>query len=203
MTMTPSYRRSWRNLLLDTEYQLVFTTLLIASCALFMSGLGWVVHKEAVTATKTAVQDVQGQALIEPEVAQATIATLTDRRIFLDRLLVGLGLVLSLGLFAYGIKMTHRVAGPLHKVGLYCEKVTAGKFDTVYNLRRGDQLVEFYEHFKQAHAAVRKRQEDDVQALRAALAAAEEAGLAARSPELEGRMADLKALLDRKEASLG
>src|SRR4051812_15785761 len=108
--MTHTHRRSWRNLLLDTEYQLVFTTLLIASCALFMAGLGWLVHKEAVTATKTAVQDVQGQALIEPDVAQMTIANLEDRRVLLDRLLVGLGIGLSLGLGLYGLKMTHRVA---------------------------------------------------------------------------------------------
>src|SRR5688500_15282146 len=126
--MTQPYKRSWRNLLLDTEYQLVFTTVLIASCALFMAGLGWVVHKEAVTATETAVQDVQGQATIEPEVAQATIGSLVDRRVLLDRLLVGLGIALSLGLFVYGIKMTHRVAGPLYKVALYCDKVSAGKF---------------------------------------------------------------------------
>jgi hypothetical protein len=202
MTTQP-YKRSLRNLLLDTEYQLVFTTLLIASCALFMAGLGWLVHKEALTATKTAVQDVQGQPTIEPEVARMTIEALVDRRVLLDRLLIGLGVALSAGLFVYGLKMTHRVAGPLHKVSLYCDKVAAGRFDTVHNLRRGDQLVDFYEHFKQAHAAVRKREELDVAALRAALAAAEEADLASRSPELEARLADLRTILARKEAGLG
>lgn len=201
--MARSYRRSWKNLLLDTEYQLVFTTLMVVTCTLFMGGLGYVVHKEAATATKTAVQDVQGQGLIEPEVARETIAILQSRRVLLDGVLIGVGLALSMGLFAYGIKMTHKVAGPLHKVALYCDKVAAGKFDTVYNLRRGDQLLEFYEHFKLAHGAVRERQERDVATLRAVVEAAEDGELAGRSEELAARLADLKTLLRAKEVTLG
>jgi hypothetical protein len=201
--MTTRHKRSWRNLLLDTEYQLVFTLVLTASCALFMAGLGWLVHKEAATATATAVQNVQGQALIEPAVARETIDDLEERRALLDRLLLALGAAMTLGLFAYGLKMTHRVAGPLHKISLYLDKVTGGRYEPIYNLRKGDQLVEFYEHFKQAHAALRERQERDVMTLRAALAAADEAGLAGRSPELEARIADLQTLLETKEASLG
>lgn len=197
------YRRSWKNLLLDTEYQLVFTTLMVVICALFMAGLGWAVHKEARTATKTSVQDVQGQGLIEPDVAKATIASLEARGRLLDGVLIGVGLALSLGLFVYGIKMTHKVAGPLHKVALYCDKVAAGTFDTVYNLRRGDQLVEFYEHFKQAHGAVRARQERDVATLRAVVEAAEQGELAERSEELAARLADLRTLLRAKEVTLG
>ena len=53
-----------------------------------------------------------------------------------------------LGLAVYGIKMTHKVAGPLFKVSLYLAKMRDGRFDKVYNLRKGDQLVDFYEHFK-------------------------------------------------------
>ncbi len=37
--------------------------------------------------------------------------------------LIGTGLLLVLGLAAYGIKMTHKVAGPLFKVGLYLGKM--------------------------------------------------------------------------------
>jgi hypothetical protein len=195
------HKRHWRNLLLDTEYQLVFTTVMVLTCALFMAGLGWIVHKEAATATKTSVQDIQGQALLDPDVAAATILSLEDRRVFLDRLLVALGLALAGGLFLYGLKMTHRVAGPVYKVGLYCDKVAGERFDTVHNLRRGDQLVEFYQHFRQAHGALRAQQERDVAVLRAAVAAAEEAEIA--SPEVAERLADVKAVLARKEASLG
>ena len=197
------YKRSWRNLVLDREYQLVFTLALVLSAALFMSGLGYVVMREADTATKTAIQDVEGQGLLDAKVAEDTIDNLLRRRALLNGLLVGLGLALSAGLFAYGIKMTHHVAGPLYKVSLYCDQVAAGKFAAVGNLRKGDQLVDFYEHFKQAYQAVRRQQEADVAALRATVTAADEAELAGRSPELAARLEDLRALLAAKEASLG
>ena len=62
--------------------------------------------------------------------------------------------------------MTHKVAGPLFKIGLYLDKVKAGKYDTVYNLRKGDQLMEFFDHFREAHTALRKVQERDVAQLK-------------------------------------
>ena len=68
-----------------------------------------------------------------------------------------------LGLAIYGIKMTHKVAGPLFKVSLYLAKMRDGRFDKVYNLRKGDQLVDFYEHFKTAHAGVVQLEQDDIE----------------------------------------
>jgi hypothetical protein len=111
--------------------------------------------------------------------------------------LLGTGLALILGLAFYGIKMTHKVAGPLFKVSLYLAKMKDGRFDKVYNLRKGDQLVDFYEHFKTAHAGVVTLEKDDVTQLEATIAAAEGAGL--------GDHEAVKALRDvlaRKEKSL-
>jgi hypothetical protein len=197
------YKRSWRNLILDTEYQLVFTTAMVLSALVFMAGLGYVVMDMANTTTKTAIADVQGQPFLAPEIVDETIAGLEARRDLLRGILVGVGLLVTGGLFVYGIKATHKVAGPLHKVGGYCEQVAAGRFETPRNLRRGDQLVEFYEHFRQAHEALRQGQSDDVACLRAVVAAAEEGDLAARTPELAARLEDLRTLLARKEAGLG
>jgi hypothetical protein len=130
------------------------------------------------------------------------VARLEQRQRLIFWVLVGAGLLLALGLLAYGIKMTHKVAGPLYKVTLYMAKLRDGLYDTVYNLRKGDQLIGFYEHFKAAHAGMRGLQEEDVARLRALLAEADEAGLAGRSPELEGVVTDLREMLDRKEKSL-
>jgi hypothetical protein len=197
------YRRSWRNLILDTEYQLVFTTAMVLSALVFMAGLGYVVLDMANTSTKTAIADVQGQPFLAPEVADETIAKLERRRELLQGILVGVGILVTGGLFVYGIKATHRVAGPLHKVGGYCEQIAAGRFEPPRNLRKGDQLVEFYEHFKQAHEALRRRHQADVDCLRALVAAADDAELGARSPELASRLDDLRTLLARKEVGLG
>jgi len=196
------YKRSWRNLILDTEYQLVFTTAMVLSAVVFMSGLGYEVFDMANTATKTAIADVQGQPVLDPAVAEETIRGLEHRRDLLKAILVGIGVCMTAGLFVYGIKMTHRVAGPLHKVSLYCDQVTAGKYEKPRSLRKGDQLIEFYEHFRQAHEAMRRRQEVDVACLKAVVAAADGAELAKRSPELAERLDDLRTLLARKEAGL-
>lgn len=133
----------------------------------------------------------------------AQIARLESRERLIFWVLIAVGSMLVIGLLFYGIKMTHRVAGPLHKVSLYMAKLQEGKYDTVYNLRKGDHLVDFYAHFKAAHAGMKKWQEEDVARLKAVIAAAEEGKLEGRSPELAAALADLRALLAAKEASLG
>ncbi|HET9621505.1 MAG TPA: hypothetical protein VFP84_09075, partial [Kofleriaceae bacterium] len=107
------------------------------------------------------------------------------------------GLVLVLGLAVYGIKMTHRVAGPLFKVSLYLAKMRAGRFDKVYNLRKGDQLIHFYDHFKLAHGGIVTMQREDIAKASAVIAAAEAAGLASH-PEV----ARLRDLVANKEKSV-
>ena len=111
--------------------------------------------------------------------------------------LIGVGLLLVLGLAAYGIKMTHKVAGPLFKVGLYFNKMRQGRFDRVYNLRKGDQLVDFYEHFKHGHGGIVQMQQDDIARIKAVVEAAEQCGLGDHSIVLE-----LRDMLARKEKSL-
>lgn len=133
----------------------------------------------------------------------AQIGKLEGRKRLIFWVLIAVGSMLVIGLLFYGIKMTHRVAGPLHKVSLYMAKLHDGKYDTVYNLRKGDHLVDFYAHFKAAHAGMKKWQEDDVARLKAVIAAAEEAKLEGRSPEAAAALAELKELLAKKEASLG
>lgn len=111
--------------------------------------------------------------------------------------LIGTGLLLVLGLAAYGIKMTHRVAGPLFKVGLYLGKMRNGRFDKVYNLRKGDQLVDFYEHFKHGHAGIVQMQKDDIARIKQVIAAAESCGLGEHATVVE-----LRDMVARKEKSL-
>jgi len=197
------YKRSWKNLILDTEYQLVFTTAMVMSALVFMAGLGYEVLDMASTSTRTAIADVQGQPLLDPAVADTTIAHLEARRKLLEGILIGVGVALTAGLFIYGIKMTHRVAGPLYKVSLYCDQVTLGRFEATRSLRKGDQLVSFYDHFRQAHDVLKKKLAADVACLRSVIAAADEMELGSRSPDLATRLDDLRTLLARKEAGLG
>jgi nitrogen fixation/metabolism regulation signal transduction histidine kinase len=107
-------------------------------------------------------------------------------------ILIAFGFILSVVLAAYGIVLTHKVAGPLFKITGHLDKIRDGKLGVVYNLRKGDQLVDFFDHFKSAHDALRARTEEDIALLDKAIAAAG-----------SGPLADeLKAAKARKEESL-
>jgi hypothetical protein len=111
--------------------------------------------------------------------------------------LIGTGILLMVGLGIYGIKMTHKVAGPLFKVTLYLAKMRDGRFDKVWNLRKGDQLMDFYEHFKSAHAGVVTMERADIERMKATIEAAEAAGHSDHESVKE-----LKALVKKKENAL-
>ncbi len=121
-------------------------------------------------------------------------------RIFFVLLATGLMLIVALAM--YGIQTTHKVAGPLYKVTLYFNKMRDGRYDKVWPLRKGDQLVAFYDHFRLAHAGVVDLEKADVERIRAVLGAADAAGIAGTSPEVDAAIADLRAALARKETSL-
>jgi len=127
----------------------------------------------------------------------ASLEQLERGRIQILLVLIASGLILVFGLAVYGIKMTHKVAGPLFKVGLYLAKMRDGRLDKVYNLRKGDQLVDFYEHFKVAHAGVVKMQKDDIERAKAVIAAAEAAGAGDHAA-----VGELRAMVAKKEKSL-
>jgi len=127
----------------------------------------------------------------------ATFDRLERGRLRILWAMIATGMFLVIGLAVYGIKMTHRVAGPLFKVSLYLTKMREGRFDKVYNLRKGDQLVEFYDHFKLAHGGVVAMQQDDIDRIAAVIAAAEAAGTGAHPA-----VAELREMLARKEKSI-
>jgi hypothetical protein len=120
----------------------------------------------------------------------------SGRRLILY-VLIASGMLLAFGLAIYGIKMTHKVAGPLFKITLYLNKMRDGRLDKVYNLRKGDQLVDFYEHFKQAHAGVVTLEKDDIAKMKDVIAAAEAAGAGEHAA-----IVDLRAIVARKEKAI-
>lgn len=136
----------------------------------------------------------------ECEMRQAgLVRDLEARRRNIVWVLFASGILLCAGLAIYGIKMTHRVAGPLHKISLYFAKMREGRYVPVYPLRKGDELTEFYEHFKAAHAGVRRAEEADLVRMRAVI---EASGRGPHDPELTKALSELQAAIERKEKSL-
>ena len=187
--MAQGYKRSLRNYLLNSGYQLRFTAVIVVIAAILTGGLGYFVMSKAREASRL----VSVRAM-DPtdELAQELAKQFQHNDRVLLIILIGFGFVLSLVLAAYGIVLTHKVAGPLFKIAVHFDKIRDGKLGVVYNLRKGDQLVDFFDHFKAAHDALRKATEDDIALLDKAIAAAG-----------SGPVADeLKAAKARKEESL-
>ncbi len=152
-------QRRLKNFLIDRSMQLRFTLTMVGISAVLTTGLGWVVMSKAREATR--VVEVRAMDPTDQAAAQLLEQFAKNDRLLLVAL-AGFGLLLCVLLAGYGIVLTHKVAGPLFKVSLYLDKIRDGKLGQVYNLRKGDELVEFFEHFKHAHDALRTRTMEDI-----------------------------------------
>lgn len=187
--MPQQRKRSIRNYLLDSSYQLRFTAVIVALSTILTGGLGCLVMRNARVASRV----VQVRALDPSDaLAQELVQQFAhgDRVLLLT--LIAFGVVLAFVLAAYGIVLTHKVAGPLHKITHHLDELREGRLGSVDNLRKGDQLIDFFSHFKDAHDALRARTEDDIALIDKAIAAV---GAGAVADEL-------RAARQRKEDSL-
>src|SRR4029079_19038191 len=83
---------------------------------------------------------------------------------------VGTALILVLALLVIGVGLagivvTHKVAGPIHKMKKQLRELAAGNVAVPYPLRKGDELVDFFEEFRRMVRKLRKRQEEEIQLL--------------------------------------
>jgi hypothetical protein len=165
---SPNQHRRLRNYLLNLRYQLRFTLTIVVLAVLLTVGLGYFVMSNAHEASRV----VKVQALDPTDLlAQQLAEQFAHRDHVMLLVLIGFGVLLALVLAGYGIVLTHKVAGPLFKVGLYLDHIRDGRLGQVYNLRKGDQLVDFFEHFRAAHDALRRRTQQDIELLDKAIAA--------------------------------
>jgi hypothetical protein len=122
-----------------------------------------------------------------------------DQGLVLMMVLAGFGLIAVLSL--YLIIMTHKVAGPLYKMGLYFDKIRDGRLPEIHDLRRGDQLRDVFSHFQDMVVAVRKRAKRDVETYEGFLGACETAGVSSAG-ELGHRLDELRALKKSRESAI-
>src|SRR5690606_26873744 len=96
--------------------------------------------------------------------------------------------LLVVGIFIVGVVVTHKVAGPIFKMKRMIKDVGEGRLRIPGKLRKGDELVHFFEAFDQMVRSLRARQENEIAMLESAIA------------RLEGKAdpSELKPLLDLK-----
>jgi len=73
-----------------------------------------------------------------------------------------------------GIVVTHKVAGPIFKMKRQIQRVTEGHMQLPSKLRKGDDLVDFFNAFYHMVEALRARQDQEIKLLEEAIAKLEE-----------------------------
>lgn len=191
------HKRRLRNYLLDAGLQVRYTAFIISIAILLTAGLGYKIYE----ATRDTSKVIFATGLVDPALTSELQAQFqaNDRVVLLG--IVGFGLLVVLSIFAAGIWITHKVAGPLFSIGVICGRVRDNKLSpSMRQLRRGDELQEFYSSFREMYEALRTRVAGDVQALNSAIAALE--ATPGKSTQLQEALAELRELRRQKEQSL-
>jgi methyl-accepting chemotaxis protein len=166
----PKYKRKLTNYLLDKQLQLRYVLVVTILSGLIVAALGFLIYQQNRAASESIEEDLKvlmqksSQQGFQEEIASDLESG--DRALVYKMALIGIGLVLVLSL--YLVVMTHRVAGPLFKIGMYFERMAEGKLGKVTPLRDGDMLQDFYATFKAMHESVRARALADAEAMEAA-----------------------------------
>jgi hypothetical protein len=194
----PIYKRKVRNYLLDAGLQLRYTATIVVVAIFLTAGLGFKMYQ----ATRDVSKVILWTSLVDPASAdelQSQFAN-SDRVVLWG--IVGFGVVLILSISAVGILITHKVAGPLYKIATFFGRVRDNRLGPApANLRKGDELQEFYLAFKDMHSSLRARAEDDVRIIGNVVSVLETTP-DTRSPALARALDDLRDLRKRKEESL-
>jgi hypothetical protein len=196
----PAYKRKVRNYLLDVGLQLRYTATIVIVAVFLTAGLGFKMYQ----ATRDVSKVILWTSLVDPSSAEELQAQFSNS----DRVvlwgIVGFGVVLVLSIGAVGILITHKVAGPLHKISNIFGRVRDNRLGpSPPSLRKGDELQDFYSSFREMHQSLRERTEEDVRVLGNAISTLETSPDArgANSP-LQRTLDDLRQLRKRKEESL-
>ena len=194
----PPYKRKLRNYLIDVGLQIRYTGFIILVAVILTAVLGWKMYE----ATKDTSEVILMTGYVDPTTAAELKDQFrsNDRRVLMY--IVGFGVVMVVAVLAIGIFITHKVAGPLFSIEGICARVRDNKLapSLRQQLRKGDELQEFYSTFRDMYEALRSRADRDVQVLRQAIAQMEKSG--AGSGALREPLEDLRRLQQEKESSL-
>lgn len=167
----PRTKRQLRNYLIDRTVQLRITIIMVLLAFLLTAALGVCWYAEIRKASE--VVRINAITTLGSEAAdslETELAVQDRQRLFV---LIGFAVLLALLIAAYGIVMTHKLAGPLFKIRRHINDIERGRLYPLWGLRKGDQLKDFFADFERMHAALRQRVEQDMMLLNEVIAAIE------------------------------
>jgi len=193
----PQRKRKLRNYLLDVGLQLRYTVFIIAIAVFLTAFLGYRIYE----ATQESSRIVLMTASVEQGVSQELLTQFrTKDRVVLFGIF-GFGLVLVMTVTGAGIWMTHKIAGPLHNIGLAFARVRDNRLPPeLGHLRKGDELQAFHAAFREMYEAICARVGKDIDVLEKSITALQ--AQKNQTPELDEVLDLLKALYAEKRKSL-
>lgn len=196
-------KRLLRHYLLDKTLQLRYVAFVAVLSAVIAGALGALVWWQAHDASRTIIDSLNSPDMdwLGPSMKAEISERLTTSDTTLVLIMAGTGLALMAILVMYLLLMTHKVAGPLFKIGQYFDQIRAGKLGALVELRKGDQLQDFFERFRVMHEALRQRTKDEAALFGRFLDACDAAGVMPVG-DLSHRLDELRALKKKKEAAI-
>lgn len=199
-----TYKRRWSNYLLNKKLQLRYVAFVTLLSAIICGALGYLIYNQANQASSRILDSAEELAEGDEDFREMldTIddqLTADDTGLIVKMSIIAVLLVVVLSL--YLVVMTHKVAGPLYKVSNYFDKMAVGQLGDVWNLRKGDQLQDFYNSFKEMHDAVRARAQQENDQVGAFLEACDNAGVS-RKGKLGETLDSLTAYHSKRQEAL-
>ena len=203
------YKRSVKNYLIDSRFQLKYTSMIVFVTLVIsgvMGGFLWKTSRAVIAESQGLVNESKkvsevskmniknlgyddpqflGEFSKESEeydkkLDEQAQALARQQNTMLYALVGGLaGMVLLIGLL--GIYFTHKVAGPIYKMKRLLLQVGEGKLKFEGRLRKGDELKDFFESFATMVEKLRARQQMEIDELDRAIELAKGAGASTES----------------------
>ncbi len=195
-------KRRFNNYLLDRQLQLRYVVVVLLISATVSSALGFLIWRQETRASVTLMAQTTSSAdMFDADAIRDIRGDLAERdtTLLIKMVAVGLGLVVVLSL--YLLFLTHKVAGPLHRVSRYFDQMRDGHLGDTGDLRKSDLLRDFYEGFRDMHTAVRARHQADVERIGRFLRLCDEAGIP-REGDLGHTLDELEQYKNRREIAL-
>ncbi len=173
--MAEKSARHLRNYLIDTRLQLRHVGVVVVLSSILSAFLGWLIWLQRSQASQAIAKSLESAQFISAADKQVILAHVQGSD--LDHVLRMAGVCVAaialLSLFV--VILSHKVAGPLHRVAAAIDALRDGYLPRIQAPRRGDELKRFFGKFKEMGDTLRARAEDDLAAYRAFSAACAEA----------------------------
>jgi len=188
--------RSWKNYLLNPQFQLKYTGMVVGVTAVIASVLGFAAFHFAHGLTEMNHIAMLNDPNLDPSLLGSLdeMMRAQDRKTLLS--IVGGILILCLALAATGIIVTHKIVGPAYKLQLLIRHLAEGRVELVGRLRDGDELQDVFKDLERMVDSWRRIQAEEIADLEAGLDAARRSGVT------EEQIARIVAVRDRMRAAL-